>query len=108
MSPQLTVVLQSGSLAVHCNEVGFSAADVAAVSDIGASSKRGNERCIGRKGLGFKAVFALVRGGVEPTLLATPQPCATAPTHRALSAERESSSQPSRRPTAWREKAPVR
>ena len=41
------------------NEVGMADADVRALCDAGASSKAGRRGLIGRKGIGFKAVFKL-------------------------------------------------
>ena len=39
------------------NEIGFTAADVRSICDLGQSSKLAQENTIGRKGLGFKSVF---------------------------------------------------
>ena len=44
---------------VHVNECGFSEADVRAISDLGASTKQRHSAATGRKGLGFKSVFAM-------------------------------------------------
>ena len=44
------------------SELGFSAANVRAICDLGASTKRreaGDTASIGRKGLGFKSVYAI-------------------------------------------------
>ena len=48
-------------LLVEVSESGFTADDVRALCDLGASTKRGsaNAATIGRKGLGFKSVFAI-------------------------------------------------
>lgn len=47
-------------LLVETNEIGFSAADVRAICDLGASTKHmTRDTTTGRKGLGFKSVFAV-------------------------------------------------
>lgn len=53
--PALEFVLGPGAIAVLNNEAGLSAADVAALCDVGASSKGAGG--IGYKGIGFKSVF---------------------------------------------------
>lgn len=58
--PQIKFTYEPGYLRVDCNEVGFSAANVKAISAIGASTKSGHNKVngfTGEKGIGFKSVF---------------------------------------------------
>lgn len=58
--PQVKFSYEPGQLRVDCNEVGFNAANVRAISAIGASTKSGQNKTdgfTGEKGIGFKSVF---------------------------------------------------
>ena len=63
--PTLRIRLEQGTrslgLLVEVNECGFSESDVRAICDLGASAKvrEGAAAATGRKGLGFKSVFAI-------------------------------------------------
>lgn len=49
-------------LMTWCNEVGFQPRDLSSLCDVGASIKQSQEiegEKIGRKGIGFKSIFAL-------------------------------------------------
>jgi hypothetical protein len=54
--PALTLAYGKGLLQ-QCNEDGLTAADVAAICDIGNSTKKGSDNTTGEKGIGFKSVF---------------------------------------------------
>eukprot|EP00775_Hariotina_reticulata_P003174 gene3174-3452_t len=57
--PAVEFLLLPGAVVVINNETGLTAADVRALCDVGASTKKGAAAggCIGYKGLGFKSVF---------------------------------------------------
>ena len=65
--PQVDITVTKSHVSLTNNERGFTAADVQALCDIGASTKnvQGDaaaalrKRCIGEKGIGFKSVFAV-------------------------------------------------
>ena len=59
IEPCLSIEVTTGGLAVRNNEVGFTAEDVAAICNLGASTKEGDLTSIGHKGMGFKSVFAV-------------------------------------------------
>ncbi|RYP35690.1 hypothetical protein DL767_003711 [Monosporascus sp. MG133] len=54
--PTLTLALKS-HLRLHCNEKGFTAADVRAICGIDNSTKQATASQTGEKGIGFKSVF---------------------------------------------------
>jgi hypothetical protein len=56
--PSLRVVVRSDAISMTWNERGMSASDVEALCDLGRSTKGGRD-AIGRKGVGFKSVFAV-------------------------------------------------
>jgi hypothetical protein len=54
----LFFLIQGGRIVVLNNEVGFTAANIRALCDVGSSTKAGvNTGYIGHKGIGFKSVF---------------------------------------------------
>lgn len=59
--PFVRFVIRSGQLIVHSNEDGFSVADVFAICATAQSSKVGNVKTTGEKGLGFKSVFGVAK-----------------------------------------------
>jgi hypothetical protein len=56
--PSLRVVVRGDAISMTWNERGMSASDVEALCDLGRSTKGGRD-AIGRKGVGFKSVFAV-------------------------------------------------
>ncbi|KAI0260315.1 hypothetical protein BC834DRAFT_901531 [Gloeopeniophorella convolvens] len=60
VAPALHLRVEDRLVVFECNEEGFSAANVNAICDIGASTKRERTRgFIGEKGIGFKSVFTV-------------------------------------------------
>ena len=57
--PTFHVVIEPSAMWVLNNEVGFSAADVRSLCDVGKSTKKFNAELIGEKGIGFKSVFSI-------------------------------------------------
>lgn len=62
VSPTLTFTFEPGSLRVDCNERGFEARHVEAISTVRHSTKTGKKRShdyTGEKGIGFKSVYRI-------------------------------------------------
>ena len=63
VEPEFILKLNDNVLKVSYNEIGFSKANVRALTAIGESTKKqilsGNDRSIGEKGVGFKSVFGV-------------------------------------------------
>ena len=57
--PCINVNLTTDGIELLCNEVGFGEKNVRAICDINQSTKTANDASIGRKGIGFKAVFKI-------------------------------------------------
>ncbi|KAI0316837.1 hypothetical protein OF83DRAFT_1124692 [Amylostereum chailletii] len=59
--PTLKLRMRDRQISILCNEVGFTAENVRAICDIGASTKKGGhaQGFIGEKGIGFKSVFTI-------------------------------------------------
>lgn len=57
--PHLRATLYQDKIIFESNEKGFTAKDVAALCDVGQSSKSGDDNTTGEKGLGFKSVFGV-------------------------------------------------
>ena len=59
VAPAVTFTIKPGRIRIDCNEQGFSEADVRAICQSGASTKKNNksEGYIGEKDIGFKSVF---------------------------------------------------
>lgn len=55
--PFVAFSLYHDRLVVDCNEDGFTRDNLAAICDVGNSSKSGSQAYIGEKGIGFKSVF---------------------------------------------------
>ena len=56
--PSLKFVINSGTIVVLNNEVGFSEKNIRAICDVGKSTKGAHRSgYIGQKGIGFKSVF---------------------------------------------------
>ncbi|KAI0392222.1 hypothetical protein F5Y17DRAFT_437188 [Xylariaceae sp. FL0594] len=55
--PYLSFQVFQDRIIVECNEDGFTTANLAAICNIGKSSKTGAQGYIGEKGIGFKSVF---------------------------------------------------
>lgn len=55
--PSVSFSLYHDRLVVDCNEDGFTEKNLAAICDIGKSSKSSSQAYIGEKGIGFKSVF---------------------------------------------------
>lgn len=56
-SPSVKIIVTNAAVVLLNNELGFSAADVRSLCDLGASTKMDVSSAIGRKGIGFKSVF---------------------------------------------------
>jgi hypothetical protein len=63
IEPEFILRLNGDKLEISYNEIGFSKANVRALTAIGESTKKlllsGNDRSIGEKGVGFKSVFGV-------------------------------------------------
>ncbi|GKZ34319.1 hypothetical protein AbraIFM66950_004548 [Aspergillus brasiliensis] len=55
--PEVTFHVYPRRIVVDCNEDGFTAENLAAICNVGKSSKTGAQGYIGEKGIGFKSVF---------------------------------------------------
>jgi hypothetical protein len=59
VQPTIKLQLYPHVVVVKNNELGFSEANVVAVSNVGGSTKSGHTGYIGQKGIGFKSVFSV-------------------------------------------------
>ncbi|KAN0136170.1 hypothetical protein V8E53_006030 [Lactarius tabidus] len=62
VTPSLKLRIEDSLVVFECNELGFSADNIKAICDIGASTKmheKSTRRFIGEKGIGFKSVFTV-------------------------------------------------
>lgn len=57
--PTIKLQLFPHAVVVFNNEIGFSGANIVAVSNVGGSTKLGQTGYIGQKGIGFKSVFSV-------------------------------------------------
>src|SRR5213075_1003116 len=59
--PSLIFVVSKAKIEIESNEDGFSVPNVAAICNVGKSTKYGVYGYIGEKGIGFKSVFKIAR-----------------------------------------------
>ncbi|RMZ80647.1 hypothetical protein DV738_g2630, partial [Chaetothyriales sp. CBS 135597] len=58
-TPELKFLIQSDNIIVDCNQKAFTFANVQAICSTFKSSKGGDDRTTGEKGIGFKSVFGI-------------------------------------------------
>lgn len=59
--PRLSFTLEPGRIVVDSNESGFTIPNIVAICKIAKSTKTGQKKYIGEKGIGFKSVFNVAR-----------------------------------------------